>query len=409
MWVVEPHSYDPSQHAGLFGAAISARNASPVYQVWGGLSAIPFDPPRPDLITFPEAFLSEDASPIHRNSVRAAGTLWLRPRRTSGGAGHTESHLLPLEEVRRFLDELQAISAVIRKDTEKFVQWLGRRQDGHFNLGCLVTVDSRSRVRVCVHPKMVRSPYEMSAWPERHMTEADLLTLVTLRPTNLSLPTVTIQPLVCSDMLPLQTDRPDSHPLEAVNTHADCLGQSAPDHVDIVSVAACTPQYQPPDSGARRWRDDFLSSFVRTCSDHVFGRQSYAAFVLANYFEFPRGSRPGGLSGVFVPLPADQTNLPRLSLASRLIYGRFSSREDEAGWVTEIPPDEKHPPVLGHLTTLNPAGMDADTLATMFRVTLTRLPRRASRWRRDGHVTRLTAFDARREGDRVDFQQRREP
>ena len=57
------------------------------------------------------------------------------------------------------------------------------------------------------------------------MEEATLLTVVTLRPTDKKYLTVTIQPLLCSDMLHLGTDRGQSRPLEALHTDAECLGE----------------------------------------------------------------------------------------------------------------------------------------------------------------------------------------
>ena len=55
------------------------------------------------------------------------------------------------------------------------------------------------------------------------MEEGTLLTVVTLIPTDKRLLTVSIQPLICSDALLQNTDRPVSRPLEAVHRDAAVL------------------------------------------------------------------------------------------------------------------------------------------------------------------------------------------
>ena len=132
-----------------------------------------------------------------------------------------------------------------------------------FNIGCVFTVDATHDVRICLHPKVVRSKSESSALPEHNMSEANLLSLVTLRPANKNLKTVTLQPLLCSDALDLSTDNGEAGPLEAVNKQADILGANPPDHIDVVSVATCTPQTLTISGKGERyfvWHEQFKNS-----------------------------------------------------------------------------------------------------------------------------------------------------
>jgi hypothetical protein len=59
---------------------------------------------------------------------------------------------------------------------------------------------------------------------EKNMEEANLLTLVTLLPTDKAFKSVTLQPLICCDALHLETDRPQSWPLDEFNDNAGCFG-----------------------------------------------------------------------------------------------------------------------------------------------------------------------------------------
>ena len=412
VYVVEPSVYDPSGHAAIFGAAITALISPPADRLGDRQLPHPTGLPVPagfDLVTFPEAFLPWQTLIAFLESVSddpvPLGCVHVGLRSESAG----NNHLLPLDEVRDFARRLQRVPGVVAKDLARFLRWLSAQVAGHFNLACLLTIDAGSRTRVCVHPKMVRSPYELSSHPEQQLTEANLLSLVTLRPMDANLPTVTIQPLICSDVLALGTDRPIRRPLEALNTDAHCLGRKIPDHVDVVSLFAGTPQHEIPESGDRRWRQEFRESFVRASSDDLFGRQNLAVFVLANYSVFPGKERPGGLSGVFVPLPVGKGEASPPPMASRLLYGRFPTAEAEADWAPDEIDREKDAPILGHLMTLSPHGASTGSLATLFGFTVNRLPRRASRWRRNGRLVDLSASDAIHLGSGIRFDHRSEP
>ena len=224
------------------------------------------------------------------------------------------NHLFLAKQLRELVKELKLVPTILHADLESFCAWLDEQSDDlRFNIGCLFTLDAHQRVRVCLHPKLVQSKYEVSPLPEQNMEEANLLTVVTLRPVNKRLKTVVIQPLLCSDALHLSTKRSDSRPLEALQSDAGCLGDDPPDHIDIVSVATCTPQVPDPTSKApyyRTWHNEFKKTFDRAASDDdPLARHRFATFVLSNFQMMPTGD-PGGLSGAFIPVPLGNSPFP---------------------------------------------------------------------------------------------------
>ena len=205
------------------------------------------------------------------------------------------NHLFLASELKALRDELKAVPGLWAADLDSFSGWLDSQDDRlRFNVGCLFTVDAEQRVRVCLHPKLVQSKYEVSPLPEQNMEEANLLTVITLRPTNKKFKTIVVQPLLCSDALHLATKRTDSRPLEALQGDADCLGNNPPDHIDIVSVPTCTPQVSGPSSKAsyyRTWHSEFKKTFERAASDDSLARHHFATFVLSNFQMMPEGGR----------------------------------------------------------------------------------------------------------------------
>jgi hypothetical protein len=323
IYVVEPERYSPEQHGKVFNAAITALLTPQLSRV------DPFTPSPTvangeyfDLVTFPEAFLPSDELLSALNVLLPYGSLGcvhvgLRPTKEG------DRHLFQISELSDLVASLSSLSQDACTDLAPFSEWLQTQSsDRRFNIGCLFTIDSDRQLRVCLHPKLIRSKFEASPLHEEHMTEADLLTLVTLLPTNKALFSVTIQPLLCSDALQLGTDRPHARPMDGVNTDAACLGETPPDHIDIVSVPTCTPQNDSPVTKGdpyRKWHPEFTDSFKRAASDDSLVRHHYAIFVLAN-FRTLRGSIPGGLSGVFVPLPFGRAIYPDFVNVSS--YGR---------------------------------------------------------------------------------------
>jgi hypothetical protein len=257
----------------------------------------------------------------------------------------------------------------------------GQTDNLRFNVGCLFTVDAEQQVRVCLHPKLVQSKYEVSPLVEENMEEANLLTVVTLRPTNKALKSIIVQPLLCSDALHLATKRSDSRPLEALQRDAYCLGDNPPDHIDIVSVATCTPQVPSPSSKAsyyRTWHNEFKKTFERAASDDSLARHHFATFVLSNFRMMSKGE-PGGLSGAFIPVPVGHTAFPDYVTLS--CYGHPEDSRDNR-WSA---PDEDSVArgkwsTRGYIASLNPFSGKADAIARMFGFTVHRLPRDQSLW-----------------------------
>ncbi len=217
------------------------------------------------------------------------------------------------------------------------------------------------------------------------MAEANLLTLVTLLPDDKVFLSVTLQPLLCSDALHLDTDRPHCWPLEAVNSNASCFGEAPPDHVDIVSVATCTPQQEQSTSKGlpyRRWHQEFRSSFTRAASDDALPRHHYSTFVLSNFQTVPGPAPGGGLSGVFIPLPLRGAKFPSFVTVSSWGRSRTASGSDN-GWSR---PDDNTEMAeawssLGYVASLDPSATGGSVAAHMLGFTVHRLPRDTTRWR----------------------------
>ena len=217
-------------------------------------------------------------------------------------------------------------------DLSKFSKWLDQQNyEFKFNIGCVFTVDATHDVRICLHPKVVQSKSESSALPEHNMSEANLLSLATLRPANKNLKTVTLQPLLCSDALDLSTDNGEAGPLEAVNKQADILGANPPDHIDVVSVATCTPQTLTISGKGERyfvWHEQFKNSFLRAATNPSLQRHHFSTFVLANFGLTPE-KKIAGLSGIFMPIPLREDK--PLSFVTLSCWGK-PNKESENQW-----------------------------------------------------------------------------
>ena len=334
-----------------------------------------------DLVTFPEAFLPVDellsALPM-LSQLESLGCVHVGLRPTNGAA---DRHLIHVSEILQLVDSLGRLSEIARNDLAQFSRWLESQGDERlFNIGCLFTIDSERRLRICLHPKLIRSKFEASPIHEEHMAEANLLTLITLLPTDKELFSVTIQPLLCSDALQLDTDQPHTRPLDGVNTDAHCLGKNPPDHIDIVSIPTCSPQTESAGDRNRRWHPEFTDSFKRAASDDSLVRHHYAIFVLAN-FRVLRDSLPGGLSGIFMPLPVGSKYPNFVSIS---YYGRPKGAARALNhWSLpgeQISPGEEMS-TFGHVTSLDPSTSRGPAQAYMLGFTVSRLPRDTTRWR----------------------------
>ena len=194
----------------------------------------------------------------------------LRPSDDSG------SHLFKVIEIKKLIKNLKNLSKKISKDTAAFARWIAAQNPAHlFNIGCIFAFDVDGDLRVCLHPKVVPSRFEKSPLPEAHMEGADFITLITLYPADKQYFSITIQPLICSDVLSLGTDRSGDGPMEAVNRSAGCFGDQPPDHVDVVSVATCTPQPEGKTRDGviyREWHEQFQNSFKGAAQNPNFAR-----------------------------------------------------------------------------------------------------------------------------------------
>jgi hypothetical protein len=379
--VVEPRAYDPSKHAAIFDAALMALVSPPrpLLDPFGkkapDLIGEPFD-----LITFPEAFLPA-ARLVTALSAFASfpslGCVHVGLRPTVDG-----SHLFTVPELQALLESIVAIANIEASDLNYFTAWL-QTQANHkrFNIACLFTIDATHRLRVCLHPKLQRSKFEFTAMPEGFMDEGSLLTVITLKPTDKRFMTLSIQPLICSDALLQNTDVPGSRPLEAVHLDAACLGSNPPDHIDVVSVAACTPQDEstgPPPY--RTWKTAFKDAFHRAVTDASMSRHRFATFVLSNFGRDPNQG-PAGLSGAFYPTkPADE--FPESVSIS--CWG-WPESEHDPRWSKPIEDYSKWR-LQGHIASINPFAAGASAAVRVFGFTFAALPRDVSPWLRQPAV-----------------------
>lgn len=382
--VVEPRRFEPLDHTRILNAVVESLVRPPAMPIdrFDDVAA-PTAKRRYDLVTFPEAFASVEAILDIARALESQGPsgclhVGLRPDASS------PNHLFGVPAMKSLVAELQKLVDPDIGDLSGFIDWLDHQDPVRvFNLGCVIAVDAKSRLRVCLHPKLVRSKFEVDRLPELHMTEANLLTLITLVPTNPLFGTVTIQPLICSDALDIGTDSRLPAPIPAVTQCADCI-PDPPNHVDIVSIATCTPQPSGKSrdgSAYRVWHSQFLESFTAAAQNPDRARHHFAAFVLANYTDIS-SKVGGGLSGAFLPVPPGFTSSdPAVSVSC---WGRhkeepkphngWSEPDDQAltGWSSR-----------GFVAGLDPFVGKAEHGARVLSFDVHRLPREASLWRRE--------------------------
>ncbi len=380
--VVEPRRLEPLNHTQILNSVI------------GNLinpAAVPRDrfddvdaPPstrRYDLVTFPEAFAPADALLAVATALAdqgPSGCLHIGLRPDTGSS----SHLFTIPAIKSLVQGLEKLVDTSLGDLAGFADWLDR-QDAHrmFNVGCVLAVDAHSRLRVCLHPKLVRSKFEVDRLPEMHMAEANLLSLITLVPTKPRFGTVTVQPLICSDALDLETDRALPPPIPAVTLHADCL-PDPPNHIDVVSVATCTPQSNGTTREGRpyrAWHSQFLEAYTAAAQNPDRARHHFASFVLANYTDISPKMR-GGLSGAFLPVPPGfSSSEPAVSVSC---WGRRRTNpKPNNGW--SEPDDDAlvEWSSRGFVAGLDPFDGDSASAARVLAFDVHRLPRETSRWR----------------------------
>jgi hypothetical protein len=370
VYVVEPGGFDQTLHKDIFDAAMNNLLNAGSHQIVGyeddgfGAQVDGFD-----LITFPEAFLSTEElfnalTDYSRYTDVGCVHVGLRPK-------SNPNHLFSVSDIGNLIEKIKAVDGLLNEDLVGFENWHRGQTIGMFNLGCFFGIDVEGKLRVCLHPKVVKSKFEVSGLPEGSMKEADFLALVTLVPENKALLTITIQPLLCSDALPLSTDRPDSHPLTAITRDGDCFEGGIPDHVDVVSLALCSPQERSENQLV--WQNQFRETFRCSASSDSFLKHHYAVFVLANFSRMPEG-RLGGLSGVFTPNEAIAKDRP--DFVDITWWGKVSGRSPDWGF-DAFGGETK---IFGYIASLKQRFMAEEGAACMFGFKIDRLPRDAKSW-----------------------------
>lgn len=338
----------------------------------------PVSADRYDLITFPEAFATPQAVLAVADSLAGQGPSGCVHVGLKSGIT-TSTHLMRVAEISELVAELEVLLGANRGDLTDFKNWLSRQSENHnFNIGCVLAVDANGDLRICLHPKIVASRFEIDALPELNMKEADLLTLITLRPTGGGFSTVTLQPLICSDALNIPTERMTGPPIMAVTQHGECF-QAVPDHVDVVSVATCTPQPRgfTPDGPYAQWHRQFLDALLAVAENPGCRRHNFASVVLSNYRKIGRDE--AGLSGAFVPRRSGFT-----SLHAEITVSAFGRPGDGSwannGWSipsADLAKDFEH---RGFLMSLDFAEPSKSTVARVLGFALHHLPREAFTW-----------------------------
>jgi len=177
--VIEPSDYDPANHGDLFREVITAI-VSPRPALVDLFSSFDLGADEAfDLMTFPEAFapvssLLEVLSALGRLTALGCIHVGLRP------SADPKQHLFTVVELETFLAGLKSVDKLVHEDLQVFSAWLQLQRPGaKINVACLFTLDDEGRIRICLHPKGVRSPAERSVLPDHTMDEANMLSHAT--------------------------------------------------------------------------------------------------------------------------------------------------------------------------------------------------------------------------------------
>jgi len=329
--IIEPMKYNPQNHFNVFSLAMKKilgehKDVNPFEIEYSCLNRADR---YYDQIIFPEAFLffkdfKKALLTLSRFSYFGCVHIGLRSDKNS-------SHLFSHREITEMINELESLLDIVQDDISEFRKWIESEKgnDGYYNIACLFAIDINNKLRLCLHPKVVRSRIENSPLPEKHMTEANMYNLIVLEPEENTLQTITIQPLICSDVL-LANRSSFKNPIDAVNNVSNFTAR-VPDKIDIVSIVSCTPQKEEslPKStvSSRKWHPSFRDSFDAMAKDASYMKHQSATFLISNYQY--ANEKPYGLSGVFFP-----HTLPQESVDSfkddvhRHFWGSFSKGAD---------------------------------------------------------------------------------
>lgn len=296
-FTVEAHFYRPSEHAAILFGAITKLKA-PTNEAYG-TDEVPIPSSPFDFIVFPEVFLPSESLLLLATSLLGNGPTGcihtgIRPDTTA-------QFLFTRDQTIELANALINLGAV-REDLAPVIQWMTKQKvSSYFNLGAVVAVDADGELRAVLHPKVLRSKFELSVFPDGNMTEAKFLTLIKLVPSEPTILPVILQPLLCSDALVHDADFPNGRPIEALSRYGNCFDSAMPDYVDIISLATCTPHISAQT--APLWHRDFREGFLRLAKDDANLRHRHAMILMSNFVEIPDNPRIGGLSGAFLPIP----------------------------------------------------------------------------------------------------------
>lgn len=399
--VVEPSNYQPEHHAALFSSILEAILAPEIERSdpYRGSESIKY--PEFDLVTFPEAFL-----PVHDLAILLVSIAGRLERMGCVHVGlrstdRPDSHLIGIVELAALVASVQTIENIDKSDLDPIRDWLGVQKPGaRFNIGCVFSIDTHGKLRVCLHPKMVHSKFEVGAVADTDMVEGDLLSLITLLPDSKRFLSVTLQPLICSDALDLNPSVPGRTPLHAINGHDDIdLPDFMPDHIDIVSVAACTPQAvgRNADGIFRKWHEQFCKTFSAIGDGGTLYRHFHATVVLSNFLTIPTepDALPhksyGGLSGAFYPMPFSLNRLP--AFAQLTAFGKTNDDPNNF-WADPVNKPPSGFKTRGYVAHIKPEPENA-VVAKLLGFTITNFPRDTPHWNPGGE---LSSFELRTAG-----------
>ena len=377
--LVEPAHYRPEAHAELFGSLVSTILRPNITELDPGGARLR-EPV--DLLTWPEAFLPAPSLVelltflIDQDSCPCVH-VGLRPDATN------DTHLFSHTRLQTLVVELRALSPTIHEDLAKFAGWLeGASPAGFYNVAAVFMVDAQHRLRVALHPKNTPAAVEISALAEHNLTQADFTLVVSLVPVGPGgAYRVNIQPLICSDFLDLQRDTHRLGPMAVLASSPEQVGPHAPEHIDLVSIAACTPQKNEAFPGSPErlaWQPRFREMLVSLMDSAAYGRHRDALVLLAN----PRriGEKPAGLTGCFAPLPLPQP--PQFDERTRIwSFGRLGNGDNRWAPLHESEASKSAWSSLAHLVAVNPDQLSDPGGDYLFVFTIPSFPR--DRTRRD--------------------------
>ncbi len=258
--MVEPTRAKPEEHEKIFSAAITCLLGQPNY-VTGGSYVEPTRAEAWDLVVFPEAFLTENSflktlEDMNGSTAQGYIHVGLRP------GSEIEPHLFSRDASVDMCKKIKLLNGVKGEDLKAFEEWLAQvPTNAKLNIACLFGIDASGSVRVCLHPKMVKAAVEIGITADADLHEGNLLTFVTLCPTDKRFSTLSIQPLICSDAVDLNTAVIDRKPILGMTAGANIFSHP-PDHIDIVSVVVCTPQPEHgKEPGTSLWYRGFRDMF----------------------------------------------------------------------------------------------------------------------------------------------------